>query len=79
MSIAALLAPIAASSGGTVTLPAEGWMQGRTLYGGAGALVAYTAATRAFPDLPPLRSAQVGFVGPVGAEIATFSTARVPL
>ena len=71
MSIAALLAPIAASSGGNVTLAAEGWMQGRTLYGGAGALVAYTAATRAFPDLPPLRSAQIGFVGPVGAEIAT--------
>lgn len=70
MSIAALLAPIA-PDGGTVTLPAEGWMQGRTLYGGAGALVAYTAAVRAFPDLPPLRSAQVGFVGPVGAEIAT--------
>ncbi|UIP06741.1 thioesterase family protein [Erythrobacter sp. SDW2] len=70
MSIAALLAPITAE-GGPVTLPAEGWMQGRTLYGGAGALVAYTAATRAFPDLPPLRSAQVGFVGPVGTEIAT--------
>lgn len=70
MSIAELLAPITAE-GGPVTLPAEGWMQGRTLYGGAGALVAYTAATRAFSDLPPLRSAQVGFVGPVGAEIAT--------
>lgn len=73
MSIADLLAPITAAfieSAGPVTLAAEGWMQGRTLYGGAGALVAYTAATRAFPDLPPLRSAQVGFVGPVGAEIA---------
>jgi acyl-CoA thioesterase len=72
MSIAALLAPISATTaGGPVTLPAEGWMQGRTLYGGAGALVAYTAAVRAFPGLPPLRSAQVGFVGPVGQEIAT--------
>lgn len=69
MSIADLLAPITAA-GGPVTLPADGWMQGRTLYGGAGALVAYTAAVRSFPGLPPLRSAQVGFVGPVGAEIA---------
>ncbi len=46
-------------------------MQGRTLYGGAGALVAYTAAVRACPGLPPLRSAQIGFVGPVGPEIET--------
>ncbi|WP_435418573.1 thioesterase family protein [Parerythrobacter aurantius] len=74
MSIAQLLAPINAAPDGStapVTLAAEGWMQGRTLYGGAGSLIAYTAARRAFPDLPPLRSAQVGFVGPVGQEIAT--------
>ena len=70
MSIAELLAPITAE-GGPVSLPAEGWMQGRTLYGGAGALVAYTAARRKFAELPPLRSAQVGFVGPVGNEIET--------
>jgi acyl-CoA thioesterase len=44
-------------------------MQGRTLYGGASALVAFTMAQRAFPDLPPLRAAQIGFVAPVGEEI----------
>ena len=44
-------------------------MQGRTLYGGASALVAFTMAKRAFPDLPPLRAAQIGFVAPVGEEI----------
>ncbi len=44
-------------------------MQGRTLYGGASALIAYTMATRAFPDLPPLRAAQIGFVAPVGEDI----------
>ena len=44
-------------------------MQGRTLYGGASALVAYAQATRAFPDLPPLRAAQIGFVAPVGEDI----------
>ena len=63
-----MLEPIA-GRGETVTLPADEWMQGRTLYGGASALIAYTAAIRAFPDLPPLRSAQVAFVGPVGAEV----------
>ena len=63
-----MLEPIA-GRGETVTLPADEWMQGRTLYGGASALVAYTAAIRAFPDLPPLRSAQVAFVAPVGAEV----------
>ncbi|GAA4043724.1 acyl-CoA thioesterase [Parerythrobacter jejuensis] len=70
MSVADLLAPITARSG-AVTLPADDWLQGRTLYGGASALVAYTAAIRAFPELPPLRSAQVGFVAPVGAQVET--------
>lgn len=68
MSIASMLEPID-GTGSPVTLPAEDWMQGRTLYGGASALIAYTAAIRAFPDLPPLRSAQVAFVAPVGAEV----------
>ena len=68
MSIAAMLEPIA-GNGETVTLPADEWLQGRTLYGGASALVAYTAAIRAFTDLPPLRSAQIAFVAPVGAQV----------
>lgn len=69
MSIHDMLEPIA-PSGGRVHLPgAADWMQGRTLYGGASSLVAYTAAIRAFPDLPRLRSAQVSFIGPVGADL----------
>jgi len=68
MSISAMLEPIA-GDGASVTLPADEWLQGRTLYGGASALVAYTAAIRAFSGLPPLRSAQVAFVAPVGAEV----------
>ena len=50
---------------------AQTWMQGRTFYGGASTLIAYTAAIRAFPDLPPLRAAQVGFVAPVGETVET--------
>ena len=70
MSIASLIDPVTAD-GGPVTLPdAAAWMQGRTLYGGASALIAYTAVQRAFPDLPPLRGAQIGFVGPVGESFA---------
>ncbi|MXP44063.1 acyl-CoA thioesterase [Allopontixanthobacter sediminis] len=69
MSIRNLLDPITAD-GGPVELPAaEGWMQGRTVYGGSSALIAYVAALRKFPDLPPLRAAQIGFVAPVGTEM----------
>lgn len=48
---------------------AAGWMQGRTMYGGASSFIAYCAARAAFPDLPPLRAAQIGFIAPVGETI----------
>ena len=69
MTIASLLEPITGKPGPARLEHASDWMQGRTLYGGASALVGYTAAIRAFPDLPPLRAAQIGFVAPVGEEI----------
>lgn len=73
MSIANLIDQITAK-GGSVTLEnAESWMQGRTLYGGASALIAYTSAIRTFPDLPALRSAQVGFVAPLGNRFDVHS------
>ena len=69
MTIAPFLEPIASRvvhEGTSVALPhAEAWLQGRTLYGGASALIAYTAAVRAHPGLPPLRAAQIAFSGPV--------------
>lgn len=74
MTIASLLEPITGKSGPVRLAHAGDWMQGRTLYGGASALVAFTMANRAFPDLPPLRSAQIGFVAPVGEEIALTAT-----
>ena len=45
------------------------WLQGRTAYGGASAALALAAASRSLPDLPPLRSAQITFVAPLGGEI----------
>ncbi|MEQ5787571.1 thioesterase family protein [Erythrobacter sp. NFXS35] len=70
MTIASLLEPVTGQPGPARLEHAQEWMQGRTLYGGASALVAYTMATRAFPGLPPLRGGQVAFVAPVGEEIA---------
>ena len=70
MNIASLIDPVTAEGGPVTISDADKWMQGRTLYGGASALVAYTAVQRAFSDLPPLRAAQIGFVGPVGESFA---------
>ena len=56
MTIASLLSPITDQPGPVRLEHADDWMQGRTLYGGASALVAYTMAKRAFADLPPLRA-----------------------
>ncbi|QQX86699.1 thioesterase family protein [Cupriavidus necator] len=53
------------SGGGSfaITLPSD-WLQGRTAYGGLSAALCLEATLRAFPDLPPLRSAQFSFVAP---------------
>ncbi len=69
MSVAALIEPITGKSGPLTLSAASSWQQGRTLYGGASALIAYTQAIRAFPDLPPMRAAQIGFVAPIGEEV----------
>jgi len=70
MTIASLIDPITGQPGPIRLDDAAHWMQGRTLYGGASALIAYTMAMRAFPDLPPLRAGQIAFVAPVGEDIA---------
>jgi acyl-CoA thioesterase len=43
----------------------DNWKQGRTLYGGLTAGLCYEAVVRDHPNLPPLRSLQIGFIGPV--------------
>jgi Thioesterase-like superfamily len=49
----------------------EDWLQGRTAYGGVSAAVALAAAKMEHGDLPPLRSAQIAFIGPLsGAVVA---------
>lgn len=51
-----------------LTIP-DSWMQGRTTYGGLSAALCHETALRAFPDLPPLRSANISFVGPAGGDV----------
>lgn len=47
----------------------ENWLQGRTVYGGLTAALALHAAMQAGgSDLPPLKSAQITFVGPAMHE-----------
>ncbi|MFT6408390.1 MAG: acyl-CoA thioesterase [Arenicella sp.] len=48
----------------------DNWMQGRTTYGGMSAALCYQAVVNDFPELPPLRSAQINFIGPVGGEVS---------
>jgi acyl-CoA thioesterase len=47
----------------------DDWQQGRTIYGGLAAALCLEATLRAFPDLPPLRSAQFAFIGPATGEL----------
>jgi acyl-CoA thioesterase len=54
-------------------IPPE-WLQGRTAYGGLSAAIALAASKTAYPDLPPLRSAQIAFVGPLSGDVAATPT-----
>lgn len=51
------------------------WMQGRTAYGGLSSAVALAAVIQKHRPEPPLRSAQISFVGPVGGDCRV--TARI--
>lgn len=63
-------------SGFTTEIPAN-WLQGRTAYGGLSSALALVAAKQVEPDLPPLRSAQIAFVGPLAGPVAvTAATLR---
>ncbi len=48
------------------TIP-DSWLQGRTCYGGLSSAIAHHVARLAVPDAPPLRSAQISFIGPIPA------------
>lgn len=60
------LEPLAGGWRGTVP---DGWLQGRTAYGGFSAALALHAAMQSDVDLPPLRSALVAFIGPLSGAV----------
>jgi acyl-CoA thioesterase len=73
-ALAAILAGAERTEDGFhVDIPA-GWLQGRTAYGGLSTALAHHAATAIEPDLPPLRSAQVSFVGPLSGRVTVKAT-----
>ena len=47
----------------------SGWMQGRTAYGGLSSAIALAAAQTIAEDLPPLKSGQIAFVGPIAETV----------
>lgn len=50
------------------------WLQGRTAYGGLSSALALHAAQGIEPDLPPLRSAQIAFIGPLSGTVSVTAT-----
>lgn len=73
MSLPQLLATARRESGRLAVGIPEVWMQGRTTYGGLSAALAYDAARTAADGLPPLRAAQIAFIGPVGGDVEVTS------
>ena len=69
MSLPDTLSSLRRIDGGFATTVPDDWMQGRTSYGGFSSALTLEAARNLVPDLPPLRSAQVSFVGPLAGEI----------
>lgn len=72
--IADLIAAAEPIEAGFRTAIPEDWKQGRTAYGGLSAALALHAAMQAEPDLPPLRSAQIAFIGPLSGDVTVTAT-----
>lgn len=64
----ALLATLRTEDGVAKAHIDEGWMQGRTAYGGISSAVALAGTMALHPTEAPLRYAQISFVGPVGGD-----------
>jgi acyl-CoA thioesterase len=69
IGLAATLAALEPVEGGWRGEIGDGWLQGRTAYGGLSAALALHAAKASDVDLPPLRSAQVSFIGPLSGTV----------
>ncbi len=67
-SFSELIALSQTGNGHSAFIP-EDWLQGRTTFGGLTAALCLKAAMDSFSDLPPLRSAQISFIGPAAGEV----------
>lgn len=72
--IADIIAAARPIEGGFATTIPAGWLQGRTSYGGLSSALALHAAQSIEPDLPPLRSAQIAFIGPLAGDVRVMAT-----
>jgi acyl-CoA thioesterase len=57
-----------ADDGWSVTVT-DDWLQGRTVYGGLASALCLQGAQNSFADLPPMRSAQIAFIGPASGAL----------
>lgn len=65
----ALMAGMAKSGDGWTANVSDDWLQGRTVYGGLASALCMQAALNEFGDVPPLRSAQIAFIGPASGQL----------
>ena len=65
----ALIGSMTQATDGWAITVSDDWLQGRTVYGGLSAALCLEAAHRHYGDLPPLRSAQISFIGPASGEL----------
>lgn len=68
-SLASVLGSLVEQDGGYRIDAPEAWAQGRTLYGGINAALTYAALVRGYGSQPPIRSAQLAFVGPASGAL----------
>ena len=73
-SISDILAVATPIEGGYRAVVPDTWLQGRTAYGGLSSALALHAAQLLEADLPPLRLAQVAFIGPLAGEVSIVAT-----
>lgn len=69
MSLPEILKTAIPADGGFDAHIPDSWLQGRTAYGGLSAAMALEAARDVDPDMPPLRSAQISYVGPLAGDV----------
>lgn len=72
--LSALLSGLQADDGHYAAEITPDWMQGRAIYGGLSAALCLDATLKSHAGLPPLRSAQLAFIGPAGSAVEIVPT-----